>query len=220
MSVIRLQLTLVFMGDSGVGKTSLRLRLEGQPWDDIVKFIAGEMTQRGKKLTIYSSSIMRDYYINAVRYEILWTIYDLAGQDYAREVIESLLGQGRVAVAVFDVTRRITFENLRDWWIPKYWEKIEEKRRSSKLYKSFHGRKAPLVLVGNKIDLRREDDPDHVKTEEISMLAEQLSEKLGLEVPYIEISAKESDFTYVEKILELAANAYVKWLASIGEKEY
>jgi len=52
------------------------------------------------------------------------------------------------------------------------------------------------------------------------MLAEQLSEKLGLEVPYTEISAKESDFTYVEKILELAANAYVKWLASIGEKEY
>jgi len=146
MSVIRLQLTLVFMGDSGVGKTSLRLRLEGQPWDDIVKFIAGEMTQRGKKLTIYSSSIMRDYYINAVRYEILWTIYDLAGQDYAREVIESLLGQGRVAVAVFDVTRRITFENLRDWWIPKYWEKIEEKRRSSKLYKSFHGRKSLLVI--------------------------------------------------------------------------
>jgi Ras-related protein Rab-11A len=107
-------------------------------------------------------------------------IWDLAGQVHFSKV-RTLYYKGlRGLLAVFDVTRDTSYTNLLNW-ISEIKAVIEDTT------------KIPVILIGNKIDLRIEGEPSHIASELGNKMAEQFSELLSdgkLKVNYIETSAK------------------------------
>lgn len=79
---------------------------------------------------------------------------------------------------VYDVTRKTSCQNINSW--------VRE------FYKDNKGNHVPMVLVGNKIDLR-ENYPGTIPPEKGEELASELTARMnvsGITVPYIETSAK------------------------------
>ena len=152
-------LKLVLLGDGAVGKTTLRRRFLGEG------FKAG-----------YSATIGADFAIkriNLENYRLTFQIWDLAGQQRFAAVRELYYRGSRGALLVFDVTNPSSFNNLPSW-LEELWKKA--------------GR-VPMILCGNKIDLR-DEVPKSISPELGQEYARRLSEALGYEVPYIETSAK------------------------------
>ncbi len=152
-------LKLVLLGDGAVGKTTMRRQFLGEG------FKAG-----------YSATIGADFAIkriNLENYRLTFQIWDLAGQQRFAAVRELYYRGSRGALLVFDVTNPSSFNNLPSW-LEELWKKA--------------GR-VPMILCGNKIDLRAEV-PKSIAPELGQEYARRLSEALGYEVPYIETSAK------------------------------
>lgn len=152
-------LKLVLLGDGAVGKTTMRRQFLGEG------FKAG-----------YSATIGADFAIkriNLENYRLTFQIWDLAGQQRFAAVRELYYRGSRGALLVFDVTNPSSFNNLPSW-LEELWKKA--------------GR-VPMILCGNKIDLRSEV-PKSIAPELGQEYARRLSEALGYEVPYIETSAK------------------------------
>jgi small GTP-binding protein len=144
---------LVLGGDGAVGKTSMVHRFVEDVFD--VDY----------KSTIGTSIMKKECKFEGLESKVRFVIWDLAGQSQFKRVRQTYVANAEAGILVFDVTRRDTFENIKEW----YEETIKE---------------APgitLILVGNKIDLK---DSRAVSKKE----GEALAEELGLS--YIETSAK------------------------------
>ncbi|MFX1536628.1 MAG: Rab family GTPase [Promethearchaeota archaeon] len=154
----------VLLGNGGVGKTSLRKRFIGE------KFIGDY------KITIGADFAIRQVTLEPTKKEVIFQIWDLAGQ--ARfETIRRVYYQGaHGALMVFDVTQMESFENTPQW-INECWKHSGHKR-------------IPLILLGNKIDLRGTvPDPAYVSTKQGERLAQELGKILKFPVWYFETSA-------------------------------
>uniref|UniRef100_A0A6T8NH99 Uncharacterized protein n=1 Tax=Hemiselmis andersenii TaxID=464988 RepID=A0A6T8NH99_HEMAN len=143
---------LVFLGDQSVGKTSIITRFMYDKFDSTYQATIG--------IDFLSKTMYLDDRV--VRLQ-LW---DTAGQERFRSLIPSYIRDSSVAVIVFDVTARETFENTGRW--------IEEVRQE-------RGDDVILALVGNKTDLA---EKRRVSREE----GEEKASKFG--VLYVETSAK------------------------------
>ncbi len=118
-------------------------------------------------------------------------IWDLGGQQGFKQILDDYFRDANSAILVYDIGRRDTFEA-----IPKWVEFLNNKTLRS----------IPMVLVGNKIDLRG-NVPDEVTQAEGMALSQQLTQQSIYEIPYIEVSAKaniniEYVFAYVLSIME------------------
>ncbi|MHA1974678.1 MAG: GTP-binding protein [Candidatus Hodarchaeales archaeon] len=166
---------IVLAGDGAVGKTSLRKRYLGEG------FSSDYMSTMGADFALYDTAI-KDTHIR-------WQIWDLAGQPVFKDVVKAYYTKIFGGVVVYDVTRRQTFENAEKW--------LEAMRKNS-------GRQpdVPVVLLANKIDLRKEG-AESVSTKE----GEQLAEKLG--VAFLETSAK--DGTGVEEAFDILGNQILEY---------
>jgi small GTP-binding protein len=158
---------IVLIGDGGVGKTSIRERYLG----------GGFKTEY--LLTVGADFAMFDDNIRGkpIRYQI----WDLAGQnrfDSVREVYY----QGCIGgILVFDVSRPDSFFNLPKW-INELWTN--------------NGRgRVPLIVVGNKIDMRNIADSTVSPQEgwSFSQNLSKLTQSKGFTCQYIETSAKTGD---------------------------
>lgn len=160
-----LRIKIVIIGDGGVGKTSLIRRYLGFGFNpQYLKTIGANF---------YSKKIeYNDDRISNVPVQLV--VWDLAGQPRFNEVRGVYYRGAKAAVVVFDVTDRKSFENVENW-VEEFWKNMDEK--------------LPIVLVGNKIDLIGDVD-DYVKSEEALLLARKFSEIIGINIPYIETSAK------------------------------
>ncbi|UCE14787.1 MAG: GTP-binding protein [Candidatus Heimdallarchaeota archaeon] len=157
-------LKIVIIGDGGVGKTAIRERyLSNQFQSEYV-------------LTIGADFAMRDEIVNSksIRYQI----WDLAGQqrfDGVREVYyKGALG----ALLIYDVTRPESYFNTPKW-INELWTNNTKGR-------------IPVVVVGNKIDLREECD-ETISSEQGKLFADRLTKLTaseGFTCHYVEASAK------------------------------
>ena len=160
----------VLIGDGGVGKTSLRERYLGRG------FSANYMMTIGADFALKQVKIKNDDKIQTINVQI----WDLAGQVHFSKV-RTLYYKGlKGLLAVFDVTRDNSYTNLLNW-VNEIKTVIED---TSKI---------PVILIGNKIDLRIEGEPSHIPPELGVKMADQFSELLSdgkLEVNYIETSAK------------------------------
>merc|ERR1712032_1444770 len=94
----------------------------------------------------------------------------------------------QVFLLCFSTIYRASFANCENRWIPEL---------------KHHCPNAPIVLVGNKIDLRDDGNPDHISIEE----GERLAKKLGA-VGYVESSAK--TMTNVNGVMDLAIRSVLK----------
>ncbi|MBY9000740.1 MAG: GTP-binding protein [Candidatus Heimdallarchaeota archaeon] len=116
---------LVLIGDSAVGKTSIRNNFLG------LGFEKEHQTTLGADFAATTQTIEG--------YQIKYQIWDLAGQPMFKNVRPRFFKGCFGALAVFDITRKETFHNLTNW--------IEE------LYQ-FSGRGVvPVIILSNKMDL-------------------------------------------------------------------
>ncbi len=124
-------------------------------------------------------------------------IWDLAGQPTFSAVRKSYYVGGVGALILYDITNRDSYDNVIRW--------AEEIITNT-------GYPVPLMIVGNKIDLR-DAHPNSVTTEEGVKLARQLQEFLNCPISYTGASAKTG--LYVDGIFEY----FINWSTSTGEQE-
>ena len=155
---------IVLAGDGAVGKTTLRRRYLGEGFQ-----------------ASYLMTIGADFAVKSVDVGgklIKFQIWDLAGQPRFQVVREMYYRGALGGLLIFDVTRWDSFKNL-PYWLEELWRS--------------NGRGCvPVVLVGNKIDLRTEGS-DSISTpygESYSQDVSKVTSQYGFSVPYVETSAK------------------------------
>ncbi|MHA2368961.1 MAG: Rab family GTPase [Candidatus Hodarchaeales archaeon] len=155
---------IVLLGDPAVGKTALRNRFMGK------SFTARYMVTMGADVSTKAIEIRES--------NLKFQIWDLAGHPRFNSV-RAMYYRGAVgALLVYDITRAETHDNVLNWL-------NELKNNSGKGV-------VPLILLGNKIDLRDEVSSG-TTPEDGQNLAQSLSEACaneGITVNYLETSAK------------------------------
>ncbi|ODV84719.1 hypothetical protein CANARDRAFT_28866 [[Candida] arabinofermentans NRRL YB-2248] len=115
---------IVFLGDQGVGKTSLITRFMYDTFD-----------------SHYAATIGIDFLSKTMYLDdktIRLQLWDTAGQERFRSLIPSYIRDSNVAIIVYDITNKDSFTNINKWF-----NYIKEERGSNVL----------IILVGNKSDL-------------------------------------------------------------------
>ena len=151
---------IVIVGDAAVGKTALRKIYSDDSFSQESKHILG--VDFAAK---HFSKNNEDFALQ------IWDIAAKERFDKSKELFfKSIFG----ALLVFDVTNRESFSNIRYW--------IEELRK-------VESKELALVIVGNKTDLRTDQESTCITREEGQELASKLSEEIGFDVSYVETSA-------------------------------
>ncbi|EGD83273.1 small GTP binding protein RAB6A [Salpingoeca rosetta] len=143
---------LVFLGEQSVGKTSLITRFMYDSFDNT-----------------YQATIGIDFLSKTMYLEdrtVRLQLWDTAGQERFRSLIPSYIRDSSVAVVVYDITNRSSFQQTSRW--------IDDVRAE-------RGQDVIIMLVGNKTDLA---DKRQVSIDEGERRAKELN------VMFIETSAK------------------------------
>jgi len=120
------KLKLVFVGDEAVGKTSIMARYILERFE-----------------TKYATTIGIDFFHKTVIDNNIITrlhIWDTAGMERYRSLLPSYIRDAQIAIVVYDISNKKSFENAKKW--------IEN-------VKLLTNGKSRIILVGNKMDLRK-----------------------------------------------------------------
>lgn len=123
-------LKFCLIGDGGVGKTAIRERYVGASFT------------KSYLPTIGADFATKTEIVDDIEVKLL--IWDLAGQPRFSIVREGYYRGARGLLLVFDVARPDSFESA-PMWLKESWKHLE------------HGRSVPLMLIGNKTDLRHQN---------------------------------------------------------------
>lgn len=161
---------VVLLGDGAVGKTALRERFLGKGF-----------------ASNYLMTIGADFAVKQLEIDgkpIKFQIWDLAGQERFGSVRSLYYSGSHGALMIFDVTRAETFNNLLTGWL----EEVKKHVKAGPI---------PIILLGNKIDLRDPNDASHITTEAGQKLANELGViyygENSAPIIYLETSAKTGD---------------------------
>lgn len=114
----------IIVGDSSVGKSNI-----------LTKFVDDKFN------TNNTSTIGVDYKVVRVDYgqkTIKLLIWDTAGQERFNAIVKTFYKDAQVVILVFDLTNRVSFDNIEFWLNQVKGEKIDD----------------PIyILVGNKVDI-------------------------------------------------------------------
>ena len=122
---------LVFIGDSGVGKTCIISRFIRGIFDENVASTDGAS---------YASKTIEIPELNEF---ITFDIWDTAGQERYKSLTKFFFQGAKIAILVYDITRKETFDNLKNEW----YKQIKE-----------HGDEDVILgIAGNKSDLYDEE---------------------------------------------------------------
>lgn len=165
-----LVLKIVLAGEGGVGKTALRTRYFEGVW--VTNYLD----------TLGADLALKDVILKDVGIKVTCQVWDIAGQPAFHEVRKAYFAGCTGALVVYDVTNPDTLAATPQW--------IQEIQEGSYL-----SSRVPIVLTGNKIDLREDENPTHVTTEQGREFARRL------ELDFIETSAKTGE--HVDQAFEL-----------------
>ncbi len=159
--VSRRYFKVCLIGDGYVGKTSIRRKYLGKVFK--ANYIATLGVDFAQK-----SLWFEDTPTNLV-------IWDIAGQPVFQSLRKRYYEGCSGLILVYSVIDRISFDNASKWLVEA---------------KAFMGRLPPLIIAGNKIDLR----PSHPKEEAVSFeegqeFTEKFSKKMNTPAIFIETSA-------------------------------
>ena len=140
-------------------------------------------------------------------------IYDLRSQRYFPYLHSLFYFGAKGAIIVFDLTDKESLESIIKWR-DIIWGHIGN---------------IPILLVGNKSDLRQSNE-DQITNEEINSFLNELSEKQEATIPYIEISALKRLVAYSSGICESEngdiyptifafRKPFIDWLIAIVKKK-
>lgn len=156
---------IILIGDSGVGKSCLMLRFTDAHYRDV-----------------NSVTICQDFRSRIVELEghtVKLLIMDTAGQEQFHSITSSYYRGADGIILVYDVTRKVTFDNLRTWL-----EDIDVYARED----------TDKLLVGNKSDMMKEKVVSHRS-------GQRFANELG--IPFLEASAKSA--ANVDKVFKTLA---------------
>lgn len=159
---VEVEWKLVLVGDGGVGKTTL-----------LKRHLTGEFE---KKYIPTLGVEVHPLQFTTNCGVICFNVWDTAGQEKFGGLRDGYYIQGECAIIMFDVTSRITYKNVPEWYkdIIRVCETI------------------PIVLVGNKVD---------VKDRQVKARNIQFHRKRNLQ--YYDLSAR-SNFNFEKPFLWLA----------------
>ena len=163
---------LIVIGDPAVGKTSLINRFIQDQFESEYKETIG--TNIVKKVVKLEKDIVN------------FTIWDIAGQERWTDMRQVYYKGAAAAMIVYDVTRKITFQHVENYWFPDLKNFVEVKQ-------------IPLILIANKNDL-----PKNLLRVD-SIQGEQLASQVGA-LKFVEASARtghnvDEAFTYMARTL-------------------
>ena len=92
---------IVIVGDAAVGKTNFVRMLKD------VSFEKKYFATVGTEVHPYSFD------------DTMCTIWDIAGHPMYRDHLDGYLNDADIAIVMYDVNRKSTFENIHKYWIPK-----------------------------------------------------------------------------------------------------
>ena len=136
---------VVILGETGVGKTSIISQFIDQTFQEDIQSSTGS-TFSSKSFIIDKSKILK------------FEIWDTAGQERYRALTKMFYKDANAAILVYDITRKISFEELQNYWV----EQIKESAPSDII----------LVIVANKSDLTNKEEVDEEE-------ARNLATKIG-----------------------------------------
>ena len=118
---------VVLIGDSGVGKTCI-----------ISRFISNEF-EKNLDSTDGASYGTKELYLPKLKKKIILDIWDTAGQERYKSLTKFFYKDAQIIIMVYDITKKQTFENLKNQWF----KEIQELSEKNYI----------LAIVGNKSDL-------------------------------------------------------------------
>ncbi|XP_065050990.1 ras and EF-hand domain-containing protein homolog isoform X6 [Rhopilema esculentum] len=162
---------LVLAGDAAVGKSSFILRL-----------------CKNRFYPSLNSTLGVDFQmktLNVDGHTIALQLWDTAGQERFRSIAKSYFRRVDGVLLLYDVTSEQSFLNVRDWM-----ESIQESSNKP----------VPIMLCGNKIDLRKPTAPNGK-----SYISREQGERLAKEIDafFIETSSRKNT-NIAEAVLKLA----------------
>ena len=96
---------VVLLGESGVGKTCIIARFINNTFEDNIMSTTGA-SYAGKTMTF------DDFQGKSIKFEI----WDTAGQEKYRALTKIFYKDAGVAILVYDITRRESFEEIQKYW--------------------------------------------------------------------------------------------------------
>ncbi|OLS13732.1 MAG: small GTP-binding protein [Promethearchaeota archaeon CR_4] len=135
MALIEFKMKLILLGESAVGKTSL------------IKAFVDKVFSTDYRPTIGANIFIKRVEVGDNRATL--TIWDIAGQERWQLMRTAYYRGSNIIFLVADCTRKESFQQLENFWIPDVREQI--------------GIEIPIYLLANKIDLEREVSGDGVK---------------------------------------------------------
>lgn len=145
---------VALVGDSSVGKSSIVARIATSTFSDNTESTIGAafrtFTPPGSKSPYH--------------------IWDTAGQERYNALIPMYLRNASIIFAVFDITRRDSFERVTKHWIPYIQKHVQE-----------NGSNIIVCIIGNKTDLEKRRQVPTVEAQSIATECNAV---------YIEFSAK------------------------------
>lgn len=177
----RMIVTMCLLGEDKVGKTSLCKRFVNQEF--LIDYQETPGVDFGQKEVVYKN------------YSIIFQIWDISGHPIYEQLRKIYFLGLPFAMIIYDVsdTKPDLYERIM-YWAREFW--------------TYNGKgNVPIVLIGNKIDLR-EKQIGSIPYSEGMRLAERISYEKGIEIPFIETSAKTGES--VTKAFELIAELFIK----------
>ena len=179
-------LKVVLIGETAVGKSSIINRfIKNQFYNNFTPTMSG---------TCVTKEIFYEQYNKILKYEI----WDTAGQEKYRSLTKMFYKDASIVILVFDITRKDTFEEIRDFWLKQVKENSNED--------------IVISLVGNKEDNYEYEDIDNNNIElfvnQINCLYKKVSAKsgFGIENLFYDIGLKylepEKYNTFLSKSVE------------------
>ena len=165
------EIKLIVVGETNVGKTSL-----------IKQYIEHSFSDE-KTATIGYDTIQKQIEVNGKTLRL--NIWDTCGQEQYRTINKMFVKNSKMAILVYDITDRETFEEIKKYWYQYIVSSLEEE--------------VIIGIAGNKCDLYEEEQ---VKVEEGKEYAQSIN------AIFKETTAKNHEA--ITELIELMAKKYVE----------
>ena len=142
---------LVFIGDSGVGKTCI-----------IARFIKGTFDSE-QMTTVGATYASKTIEIPGTNESLPFDIWDTAGQEKYRSLSRIFFQGAKMAILVYAINRKESFENLKNIWLKEIREHAD--------------RNVVIGVAGNKSDLYENEE---VSEQEAREFAKSIGAVFGL----------------------------------------
>ncbi len=173
---------IIEIGDSAAGKTAIKVRFTDDYFKHDLKTTLGvDFGSKELKLEYLADDTL---FSGVYRFTAKMNVWDAAGQAHYDQIRGMYYRDAKGALLCFDINNPVSFQNL-DKWVEDLDENV--------------GRKVPVLLVGNKLDLER-----RVKFDDAKKYAEERRF-----IGYVECSAK-TGVGIQDAFVKLALEIYKK----------